>query len=441
MKLRGVVDVPGIDLVSVLPVPAIAFLRALGPEPWAIVAGGIERLFGDRQADAMFKWINRAASQQMSVYVTQPMRGGMARHLVIRAPREFRPASMRPAPSLVSSAEAAWLLWMLNDPVTVEEARRLSALLARQCGGVPVIGEAIPLPGTIRYVATGVGLVARHQVRTLPPLQRAYRIVGGELAQVAADTAPDADEDDGFERGDQVTAPPLAFLWPGVLPLGQFALLAGPPKIGKSSVAADLAARLTIGAAWPDGTPGAAANGVIVIEEEDPPAVTQGRLIAAGADMTRVMVSDKPLDLSQPAGIAAIERQRVKLKGAGLLVLSPVRLFFGDTESSRQVDMRVRLAPLLAWAKANDVAVLGIAHRESGKSGRSAEDVAGPRVFAQRARAVLSVLIDPADRLAKSSPNAARRILTTAGSNLAADTLEIGYRIVSAGDSSRVVWK
>ena len=84
---------------------------------------------------------------------------------------------------------------------------------------------------------------------------------------------------------------------------------------------------------------------------------------------------------------------------------------------------------------------MGIAHRESGKSGRSAEDVAGPRVFAQRARSVLSTLIDPADRLAKSNPNLARRILTTAGSNLSRDTLEIGYRIVEAGDSGRVVYE
>ena len=153
------------------------------------------------------------------------------------------------------------------------------------------------------------------------------------------------------------------------------------------------------------------------------------------------MLAGSPLDLSQPAGVAAIERQRVKLKGASVLIISPVRLFFGDMEAKGQVDLRNRLAPLLSWALAHNITVLGLAHRESGKDGRSAEDVAGPRVFAQRARTVLSVLIDPTDKLAKNNPNAARRILTTAGSNLAADTLELGYRIVSAGDSSRVDWR
>ena len=94
----------------------------------------------------------------------------------------------------------------------------------------------------------------------------------------------------------------------------------------------------------------------------NPPAVTQSRLAAAGPNMKRVAISNMPRDLSQSEGIAAIERRRMKLKGAGLLILSPVRLFFGDV---------------------------------------------------------------------------ARRILTTAGSNLAPDALEIPYRIVSAGESSR----
>ena len=427
------------QFLTVQPRAAVACLRAIGVAPWEVIAGGRLRMFGEKQLDAMSKWISHAASQQVGVYAGLPIREGQTRHISIRALRTVRPSDLRPAPSLIVTAEQHWLVWTLNEPVPVVDARRLAQGLARQCGGVPAIGEAIPLPGSIRYAQTGVGLRARHNVTLLPPIERAYRLVGGEIG--AAAVAPAAALEDGFERADQMKAPPLAFLWPGVLPLGQFALLAGPPKCGKSTIAADLAARVTTGAAWPDGAPGCAPAGVILIEEEDPLAVTQARLRVAGADMRRVMVSNRPLDLSQPAGVAAIERQRVKLGGAGLLILSPVRLFFGDMEAKGQVDLRNRLAPLLAWALARNVTVLGIAHRESGKTGRSAEDVAGPRVFAQRARSVLSTLIDPADRLAKSNPNAARRILTTAGSNLAADTLELGYRMVSAGDSWRVDWK
>lgn len=437
MQMHGP-NLRGSDFASVLSATAIAFLRAMGPEPWGVIAGGRLRLFGEKQLDAMVKWIGQAASQRLGVYAAQPLREEQTRHLAVRAPRSFRPASMRLPASLIVSAEANWMLWTLNDPVPVEEARRLSAGLAKQCGGVPAVGEGIPLPGTIRYVAGGAGLVARHQVRMLPPIQRAYRITGGELAAVAV---TGAEPDDDFQRADRLDVAAMSWLWPGVLPAGEFALLAGPPKVGKSTIAIDMAARLTNGAAWPDGAPGAAPGGVILMECEDPLAATQSRLLAAGAAMGHVMLSNMPRDLSQPDGIALIERQRVKLQGAGLLILSPVRLFFGDMETARQVDLRNRLAPLLAWASAHGVTVLGIAHRESGKGGRSAEDVAGPRVFAQRARMVLSALIDPTDRLARSNPNAARRMLTTAGSNLAPDALEIPYRIVSVGDSSRVAYE
>ena len=266
MKLRGMVDGPSLDLVSVLPTPAMVFLRGLSPEPWAIVAGGVERLFGERQAAAMFKFINMAASQQMSVFVSQPMRDGMVRHLVVRAPREFRPVSMRPAPSLVSSAECAWLLWSLNDPVTVAEARRLSAALAKQCGGVPAVGEAIPLPGTIRYVATGVGLVARHQVRTLPPLHRAYRIVGGQLAEVAVDKG--AADLPRFDVASDIKPEAVAWAWPNVVALGSFSIIMGEPGVGKSGIAVDIASRISAGAPWPTGGH-AERGGAIILESED----------------------------------------------------------------------------------------------------------------------------------------------------------------------------
>ena len=427
------------QFLTVQPRAAVACLRAIGPAPWEVIAGGRLRMFGERQLDAMAKWVQHAASQQVGVYAGLPLRDGQTRHISIRTPRTVRPSDLRPAPSLIVTAEQHWLVWTLNEAVPLVEARRLALGLAKQCGGVPAIGEAIPLPGSIRYAETGVGLRARHNVTLLPPIERAYRLVGGEIG--AAAVAPAAALEDGFERADQFDAPALEFLWPGVLPRGQFVLLAGPPKAGKSTIAVDLAARLTTGAAWPNGAPGSSPSGVILVETEDPVGVTQARLRAAGADMARVMLAGSPLDLSQPAGVAAIERQRVKLKGASVLIISPVRLFFGDMEARGQVDLRNRLAPLLSWALAQNITVLGLAHRESGKDGRSAEDVAGPRVFAQRARTVLSVLIDPADKSAKSNPNAARRILTTAGSNLAADTLELGYRIVSAGESSRVDWR
>src|SRR5258708_17584462 len=44
------------------------------------------------------------------------------------------------------------------------------------------------------------------------------------------------------------------WLWPGKIPRGRVTLIEGPAGAGKSMVALDLAARLSSGRAWPDGT-------------------------------------------------------------------------------------------------------------------------------------------------------------------------------------------
>src|SRR5262245_3954544 len=85
------------------------------------------------------------------------------------------------------------------------------------------------------------------------------------------------------------------WLWPDYLPLGHVALLDGDPKIGKSLVTLDLFARLTTGRPFPNGAAAAAsaataANVLIVNAEDHARDTLHGRLVAAGADLSRVTV-------------------------------------------------------------------------------------------------------------------------------------------------------
>ena len=52
-----------------------------------------------------------------------------------------------------------------------------------------------------------------------------------------------------------VASSPVRWLWPGYLARGTVAVLDGDPGTGKSVLGADLAARLSRGGEWPDGTP------------------------------------------------------------------------------------------------------------------------------------------------------------------------------------------
>ncbi len=82
----------------------------------------------------------------------------------------------------------------------------------------------------------------------------------------------------------EVETHPIEWLWPGRIPLGKITILDGDPGIGKSLIAINIAACVTVGNLMPDGAPGIQ-GGVIIIAPEDSPADTiKPRLEAVGGD-------------------------------------------------------------------------------------------------------------------------------------------------------------
>src|SRR5437870_4007575 len=67
---------------------------------------------------------------------------------------------------------------------------------------------------------------------------------------------------------DQLPAARVQWLWPGRLPLEQLSILDGDPGIGKSLLTIDLAARVTTGRPFSDGTGGGAPASVILLNAE-----------------------------------------------------------------------------------------------------------------------------------------------------------------------------
>jgi hypothetical protein len=81
-----------------------------------------------------------------------------------------------------------------------------------------------------------------------------------------SDKASIEDVDLIFETAAQTETKPVAWLWPSRLARGKLTLLAGEPGVGKSQIAVDLAARITRGSEWPDGSR-APRGSVIIISE------------------------------------------------------------------------------------------------------------------------------------------------------------------------------
>lgn len=248
-------------------------------------------------------------------------------------------------------------------------------------------------------------------------------------------------------RGDTVALEPVRWLWRGFLPAGMLTILGGAPGCGKTTIALSLAATVTRGGAWPDGSRCAQAGDVLIWSGEDAPAVLAQRLVASGADMRRVHfidgVSDRDGDAFDPGrDMELLEATADKLQAPRLLILDPVvSAVAGDSHKGAEV--RRALQPVVTLGQRLGCAVLGITHFSKGTNGRDpVERVTGSIAFAALARLVLvaaKVKAEPGDE------GEARRVLMRAKSNIGADDGGFAYalervEVAPEVEGQRVQW-
>ena len=196
-------------------------------------------------------------------------------------------------------------------------------------------------------------------------------------------------------RGDTVKPEPIRWLWDGWLAKGKLHVLAGAPGTGKTTLSVALAASVTRGAAWPDGTRAPVGDILIFSAEDDVKDTLAPRLLGAGADMTRVWFISQ-VDLTEggrafdPAtDLVLLEQRLSKMDSPALLIVDPiVNAVAGDSHKNGEV--RRALDPLVKLAERYDIAVLGISHFSKGTGGRDpTERVTGSIAFGALARVVM----------------------------------------------------
>jgi putative DNA primase/helicase len=222
-------------------------------------------------------------------------------------------------------------------------------------------------------------------------------------------------------RGDSLTPEPVRWVWPGWLALGKLVILAGAPGTGKTTCALAMAATVTVGGHWPDGTRCTAGDVLVWSGEDDPADTLLPRLIAAGADRRRVFfvgdtVEDgrpRPFDPSTdtPALLAAART----LPALRFILVDPVvSAVAGD--SHKNTEVRRGLQPLVDFAADAGAALLGITHFSKGGQGQDpSQRVTGSIAFTAVARVVLVAA------KTKDDEGNDRRILARSKSNLGPD--------------------
>ena len=230
--------------------------------------------------------------------------------------------------------------------------------------------------------------------------------------------------------GTDLTPEPYRWLWQYWLAMGKLHILAGAPGQGKTTIALAMAATITIGGRWPDGSRCAAGNVLIWSGEDDPADTLVPRLMAAGADRARcyfiegarrdgeVVPFDPARDLGQL--LEAIE----KIGGISLLVIDPVvSAVTGD--SHKNTEVRRALQPLVDLAAKCDCAVLGITHFAKGGQGTDpAQRVVGSVAFTAVARVVMVAAKVKGDEEGQDT-----RILARSKSNIGPDDGGFQYHL------------
>jgi putative DNA primase/helicase len=228
-----------------------------------------------------------------------------------------------------------------------------------------------------------------------------------------------------LRRADEIECRPIKWSWPGWLARGKLHILAGAPGTGKTTIAIALAAVVTRGGLWPDGTRAPVGNVLIWSGEDDAADTLIPRLMAAGADLARVhMIGDATDDNGErrafdPAiDIPKLEHEAKAIGPVSLLIADPVvSAVTGD--SHKNTEVRRALQPLVDLAARLGAVVLGITHFSKGSAGRDPlERVTGSIAFGAIARVVMVTAKHPAG---EGGREPARRILARAKSNIGPD--------------------
>jgi hypothetical protein len=190
----------------------------------------------------------------------------------------------------------------------------------------------------------------------------------------------------------------VVWLWHRFLPVGSITLFDGNPGEGKSTVVADLVARLTAGTTWPDGTPVGGPGAVLYITKEDDPR-TQVRpgIEAAGGDVRLVRFVDA--DLLFPRDIGRFRELLADIRPR-LVLLDPLMSYLeGRVRAISDNEVRSAImTPLAEVSREHGCATLVIRHFNKGTGqaalNRGAGSLGG---LAGSARMVLSLTTHPGE--------------------------------------------
>jgi hypothetical protein len=177
------------------------------------------------------------------------------------------------------------------------------------------------------------------------------------------------------------------WVWEPYIPAGTLTLIEGDPEIGKSQLCAWLAAMITrLGRfGWKRGR-------VLIASAEDDVARTIGpRLVAAGADLSKVRVTGEAFDLTNADHVARLRNEVASFKPL-LTIIDPISCYAGRADAHRDTEVRQMLGTLREISETCDTTFAAVRHPTKDTSGKGIYRGMGSIAFIAAARSTIHLL-------------------------------------------------
>jgi putative DNA primase/helicase len=235
-----------------------------------------------------------------------------------------------------------------------------------------------------------------------------------------------------LKMGNEIMPEQIEWLWKRWIARSKLHLIAGRPGAGKSQIALSLAATISSGERWPDGTRAQIGNVLIWTSEDGGADTVIPRLTRMGADLTRIgFPTDhygdrgKIRPFNPATDMQTLAITAANMGGVSLLILDPVVAAVPPSKNSHNnAETRSGLQPVIDFAEAANCAVIGITHFTKGTAGQdTTERVTGSPAFGAVARIVMAA------SKCEDENSPSPRVLVLAKNNVGKDDGGFGYDI------------
>lgn len=208
----------------------------------------------------------------------------------------------------------------------------------------------------------------------------------------------------GEERGRHVE-----WMWKLYLASNKLTHFVGASTEGKSPVTLDLAARVSKGDAWPDGSENTMGpmKVVLLAAEDDLHDVIIPRLEVAGADKSMIGVmkasvnkdmTSVEMSVALDQDLKAMEEMVEELGNVALIIIDPVTNYLGKVRMNHEEEVRSILMPLSELCQRQNVCAITVGHINKRNDAADARQrVMGAAAFLGVARQIFFFDADPED--------------------------------------------